>query len=162
MMDSIHLQFEYIKDNNYIGDEATLVTRNTMKEYKKDNSNGNYDYIIFSRIVCKNITQFSDYYHRRLVIITEQYPGIKIHLAIQRYTCDKAPYLGIGITYPSIDGNGELMPNDMICMPMPLIQDSLETNIISNVTSNNTLWYDNMDDDLEFEFSSNSSTKSNE
>ena len=46
-MNSIHMQFEYIRDRNYIMNEATLVTRNTLKEYLLGNNNDVYDYIIF-------------------------------------------------------------------------------------------------------------------
>lgn len=109
-------------------------------------------------MVCKNIIQLSDFYHKRLLIITETYPGVKIHLAIQQYSGDKEPYMGIGKMYPPLDGNGEPMPNDMICMPMPLINNinvttnnNEETNNNSEETSNNTSWFDEMDGDTEFE-----------
>jgi hypothetical protein len=147
-MNSIHMQFEYIRDRNYKGNEATLVTRNTLKEYNKNNEQ--YDYIIFSRVVCRNITQLSDYYQKRLIIMTETYPDIKIHLAIQQYMGEKEPYLGIGNTYKTIDGNGEKIPNDMICMPMPLENDKVETNVTMEDIASSSSWYDQMNDDDEF------------
>jgi hypothetical protein len=140
------MQFEYIRDLNYKGQEATLVTRNTMKEYNKNNEQ--YDYIIFSRVVCRNITQLSNYYHKRLTIMTETYPGIKIHLAIQQYTGEKEPYLGIGYKYNKVLDNEEQMPDDMKCMPMPINNDEIETNVTMKETTSTLSWYDRMNDEM--------------
>ena len=84
--------------------------------------------------------------------MTNSYPGIKIHLAIQQYTGDKLPYIGIGIKFNATNDNTDEMPSDMVCMAMPITTNSTNiTNDILEETSTNTTWDDNLDDDEEFE-----------